>query len=158
MELLASLAAWLDGLGLRAFAGGDNYPWINTIHLLGLVMGVGGIGILDLRFAGLWRSIPIEPLARALTPIAITGFVILIASGVLLFAADGAALARSGTFRTKLLLIALALANAGAFRLIYGQRLALWESGPPVLGRAMGLASIVLWLSVGFCGRMIAYS
>ncbi len=158
MELLTGLAAWLDSLGLRAFAGAGNYPAINTIHLLGLVMGVGAIGILDLRFAGLWRTIPIEPLARALTPIAVAGFAILITSGLLLFAADGRALAGSGTFRTKLLLIALALTNAAAFRLAYGGRLALWEYEPPPMGRAMAIASILLWLSVGLCGRMIAYS
>jgi hypothetical protein len=158
VELLTGLAAWLESLGLRAFAGGGNYPAINSIHLLGLVMGVGAIGILDLRFAGLWRAIPIEPMARALTPIAVTGFIILIASGLLLFAADGRALAGSGTFRTKLLLIALALSNAAAFRLAYGGRLSLWEFEPPAMGRAMAVASIGLWLSVGLCGRMIAYS
>jgi hypothetical protein len=155
--VLTEIAAWLDGAGLRAWAN-DAYPAINTLHLLGLVMGVGGIGVLDLRFAGLWRSIPIQPLARALTPIALTGFTILLATGILLFAADGASLAGSGTFRTKLLLIAFALANAATFRVMYGARLALWESQPPTPARIMAVLSIALWLAVGTQGRMIAYS
>ena len=76
-------------------------------------------------------------------------------SGSVLFAADAAALAQSDTFRTKLVLIALALANAIAFRLLYGRSPA---DPPPVSARLMAAASVLLWLSVGTLGRMIAYS
>ena len=58
-------------------------------------------------------------------------------------------------FRTKLLLIALALTNAIVFRLVFGR------SPPepvPVTARLMGLASLLLWLSTATMGRMIAYT
>lgn len=156
---LLAWAQWLDAAGLRQWAGGGAwvYPLANTLHLLGLVMLVGGIGVVDLRLAGLWRGLPVAPLSRALTPVALAGLAILVASGTVLFAADGEALARSATFHRKLILIALALANALVFRLAWQGRA---EAGEPLpaLGRAMAAASLLLWLSVGTLGRMIAYS
>lgn len=152
VETLAVLATRLDGLGLRVWAS-DAYPTINTLHLLGLVMLVGGIGVVDLRTMGLWRALPLPALSRALTPVAIAGLAIMATTGVLLFASDGAALAQSDTFRTKLLLIAAALANAVAYRILWRR-----STTPPVGARIMAGVSLILWLAVGTWGRMVAYS
>lgn len=151
---LAAAAAWLDGAGLRAWAGGAAYPYVNTVHLLGLVMLVGAIGVVDLRIAGAWRQLPVRRLSQALTPVAVAGLLVLVPSGLLLFAADGAALARSGVFHWKLALIAAALANAAWFRWQWGDAL----DHPPPAARAMALASLTLWLAVGTAGRFIAYA
>ena len=141
-----------------AWAGGEIYPIANLVHILGLVMLVGGIGILDLRLVGLFRRIPIGALAAALTPIAIAGLLLMVPSGATMFASDASTLVNSGTFRTKLLLIGLALANAIAFRFIWQKRIAEWDINPPIWGRLMAAASILLWLSVAALGRWIAYS
>ena len=140
------------------WAGGGIYPIANVVHLLGLVMLVGGIGVLDLRLIGLLRRIPTEPLAAALTPIAISGLLLMIPSGATMFASDAWTLVNSWTFQTKLLLIGLALANAIAFRLIWQKRIGQWDVNPPLWGRVMAAASILLWLSIAAFGRWIAYS
>lgn len=121
-------------------------------------MLVGGIGLLDLRLAGLFRRIPTEPLASALTPIAIGGLILMIPSGATLFASDAATLVNSTTFRWKLLLIALALSNAIAFRFLWQSRIGQWDVDPPIWGRLMAAISLLLWLSVAAMGRWIAYS
>lgn len=156
---IGAAAAWLDAAGIGGWArgSGDVYPIANVFHLLGLVMMVGGIGVVDLRIAGAWRAIPVEPLARALTPVAVAGLALMVASGTVLFAADGAALARSGTFQTKLFLIAAALANAALFRWRWRGG-AGWDGEPSVAARLLALLSIGLWLSIAYAGRMIAYS
>lgn len=156
---LLALAGWLDAAGVGGWSRGSAwvYPAANTLHLLGLVMLVGGIGVVDLRLAGLWRAIPAAALARALTPVAIAGLAILVATGLVLFAADGVALARSATFHRKLVLIGFALANALAFRLLWQKRVEAGDSAPP-LARAMAALSLLLWLAVGTFGRLIAYS
>ena len=140
------------------WAGGEAYPIANLVHILGLIMLVGGIGILDLRLIGLFRRIPTAALAAALTPIAIAGLLLMVPSGATMFASDASTLVNSGTFRTKLLLIALALANAVAFRFIWQGRIAQWDLDPPIGGRVMAAASILLWLSIAALGRWIAYS
>lgn len=129
------------------------YPLANLIHLLGLVLLVGGIGFLDLRLAGCFRALPLAALSRALTPLAITGLLLLVLSGAVLFAADAGALVRSPRFQLKLLLIALAIANAVLFR-----RLWKGESTPGPALRLIAVLSLLLWLGVASLGRLIAYA
>lgn len=131
--LLTAAATWLDAVGVGPWARGSAmvYPVANTLHLLGLVMLVGGIGVVDLRVIGLWRTLPIAALSSALTPIAIGGLFVMAASGTILFAADGDALARSQTFARKLIVIALALANAAAFRLLWRAKFDVWRGAVP---------------------------
>ena len=147
-----------SGFGLWASQSALAYPVANVIHLFGLVMLVGGIGILDLRLAGAFRQLPVAPLAKALTPIALAGLAMMVPTGAILFAADAETLVNSDTFRWKLALIALALTNALVFRWLWQRRLAGWDGEPPAAGRLMAAASILLWLGVATLGRWIAYS
>ena len=151
--MLSVAADWLAAAGVKAWAAGDAYPWLNTLHLLGLVMLVGAIGVVDLRVAGAWRALPAAALSRALTPVAIGGLAIAATTGVCLFAADGSTLAASDVFKLKLAMLTLALGNALVFRRMWGRAL----DAPPVGARMMATASLALWLAVGLCGRMIAY-
>jgi hypothetical protein len=154
---LANLAERVAGTPFAEWAATSSwaYPAANVLHLLGLVLLIGGIGLLDLRMIGAFRRVPLRPLAEALTPLGIAGLALLAASGSVLFAADAAALAESGTFRNKLALIAAALVNAFVFRLLYGRGPA---DPPPLPARLMAAASLAFWLLVGTWGRMIAYS
>lgn len=159
MEPLLTAAAWLDAIGIGPWARGSSlvYPVANSLHLLGLVMLVGGIGVVDLRIVGAWPGLPIDALSRALTPVAIAGLIVMAGSGAILFAADGAALAKSDIFVRKLILIGAALANAVAFRVLWRDRLAGWAGHVPLAARAMAALSLLLWLSAGALGRWIAY-
>lgn len=128
------------------------YPVANILHLLGLVMLLGAIGIVDLRVAGAFRALPLRPTVAALTPIGVAGLVLLALTGPLLFAADAVALAKSDVFARKLVLIGIAVANALLFR--WG-----WRRGgePSAWLRAAAIASLLLWLTVAALGRLIAY-
>lgn len=132
------------GIGPWSRASAFAYPWANVAHVLGAIALVGAIGVVDLRLAGLWRALPAEPLTRALVPVAIGGFLVMVASGAILLAADGPALAKSGWFQVKLGLIGVAGANAMLFR----WRRAGW----------LAAVSLGLWVAVVVAGRMIAYS
>lgn len=157
--LILAAADWLDAIGLGPWArsGAWVYPVANTLHLLGLVMLVGGIGILDLRVLGLWRRLPLAALSRALTPVAVAGLAVIVPTGVVLFAADGQALAGSAVFERKLVLILFALVNAAAFRWIHGSGIDGWGDRAPMSARIMSGLSLLLWLAIGTLGRWIAY-
>jgi hypothetical protein len=134
------------------------YPVANLVHLLGLVMLVGPIAALDLRLLGVGRhNITVPATSRFLTPFAVCGTLLLLPSGTMLFAADAASLAGSRLMQIKITLVILALANAVLFRLLWSRQLGSWDTAPPTFGRLQAAASIGLWLSVGYCGRMIAY-
>jgi hypothetical protein len=152
---LLILAGWLESAGISLWIRQVPwaYPATNTLHLLGLVMLVGSIGVVDLRVLGLWRQLPIGALSAALTPIAVAGLVLQGVTGLALFAADAEALAGSDIFQVKLALVSLALLNAAAFRLVWRGD----QATARPLARLSAGASLGMWLAVGALGRLIAY-
>ncbi|HET8727860.1 MAG TPA: hypothetical protein VFO41_10145 [Alphaproteobacteria bacterium] len=133
------------------------YPIANLLHLLGLTLLVGAMVLLDLRLLGTARSVPLAPFSRFLTPVAIAGLTIMLASGFSLFAADGAPLAGNPIFQIKAAIIALGIANALTFRALWRRSLPSWDQHPPALGRAQAALSLALWCSAATAGRLIAY-
>lgn len=93
-----------------------------------------------------------------LTPFGIAGLVLMVVSGFVMFAADAGALFVSDTYRRKMILILLALVNAGAYRLAWRRRLPDWDATAPRVARALALTSLLLWLTVAALGRLIAYT
>ena len=129
------------------------YPLVNTLHIVGIALLFGAIVPLDLRLAG-WRreAASVESLSSLLLPVAIVGFVLAALAGLLLFATDARAYAASPLFQAKLLLIALALANAYALRKVD------WRNAGSSRRVALaGAASLFLWLGVILLGRLIGY-
>lgn len=133
------------------------YPAANLAHILGLALLVGAIVALDLRLLGVVRAVPADAASRLLTPIAVAGLALLALSGPALFAADAGPLADHPLMQAKMLLLVLALVNAGLFRALWQRRLAQWDAAAPAWGRGQAAASIALWLAVAACGRLIAY-
>lgn len=129
------------------------YPLANLVHLLGMILLIGGIGLLDLRIIGAFRALPLMLLSRALVPVGLTGLMLMLLSGPLLFAADAVALSRSSIFAWKLGLIALALGNAAIFRLSWDG--SIKEASARL--RIMAGLSITCWLGAACLGRLIAY-
>ena len=129
------------------------YPLVNALHIVGVALLFGAIVPLDLRLAG-WRreSSAVDGLSRLLLPVAVFGFLLAALAGLLLFATDARAYAASPLFQAKLLLIALALANALALR-----RVDWRNAGSSRRVALAGAASVILWLGAILLGRLIGY-
>jgi hypothetical protein len=80
-------------------------------------------------------------------------------SWTVMFVSDPSALVRNPAFRTKMVLVLLAASNAAAFNLGAFQRLRVAAPGRPVPAgaKAVAAASLLLWVAVVVCGRLIAY-
>lgn len=154
LTLAGQLEASPVGAAMRGTRG--LYPAVNTAHLLGVVLLVGGIGVVDMRVLGFGRAVPLAALSRYLTPAAIAGLILLTVSGVLLFCADAGPFTRSSLFQAKLVLIALGVLNAWAFRRRFGD----FEDGaePTLPARLMAAASLGLWTGATVVGRWLAYA
>jgi len=151
MEALAlALEGSALGSGLRRSL--VLYPAVNLVHLTGLVMLVGGIGLLDLRILGFGRTVPLVALSRFVTPIAITGLLLMAASGVLMLAPDASGLIRSPLFLAKMTLVAVGVINALLFRRLFGHL-----ERAPGRARLMALGSLAIWLTVAGLGRWVGY-
>jgi len=135
------------------------YPLVNAAHIVGLALLFGAIVALDLRLVGLWPSVPLEPLARTLLPVAIGGLTIAVLTGALLFSVHAVKYAGIGAFQLKLGLIAAGLLNALLLHRSAAWKSAIGQPGGalPIRLRAGALLSILLWGAVILCGRLIAY-
>jgi hypothetical protein len=160
VEIDAALAA-LTGSGL-ARAMRDSrwlYPVVESAHIAGFVVLVGGIFAVDLRLLGASRGTSVRALARHILPWSIAALLLVVPTGLAMFAAEARALAENDAFRLKLVLLAVAAVNAGAFHAGPYRRVERWDRDvlPPPAARFAALLSLALWLGVIFAGRLIAY-
>jgi hypothetical protein len=151
--VIEEAALWLSALAPAEWVrkSAYAYPVLEALHITGIALLVGALALVDLRLAGFWRALPLEPLARAALPLAGRGFVLAAASGALMAIAGATELAHNRAFQLKLLLLALALVNALAFH----RRRSLMRAD--ATARVQALLSLVLWIALIFAGRFIAY-
>lgn len=146
-----------SGLGEAMRSSAVLYPAANVLHLVFIILLVGPIVALDLRLLGLGRRIDAAALDRYLTRFAYVALPMIVVTGFALFSADATALAGNTAFRSKLLLVALGLANALVFRLLWRRGLGGWDVAPPPLARLQSAGSVAIWLGAVASGRLIAY-
>jgi hypothetical protein len=135
------------------------YMAANVLHILSLMVFFGAVAVMDLRLAGFFSATWPGSLLRRARLIAILGFVGLVTSGSLLFAAEASHVVVNPVFRIKAALIGLALINIAGFEyFVAGKVRDLQPHAPlPFSARAVGVTSIAIWLAVAACGRLIAY-
>lgn len=155
-------ASWAQALESSAFAawvrGGAAYLVANVLHLFGLALIVAPMLLLDLRLLGVGRAhFPLPATSAALTACALTGAAFSLTSGAAMFAADATSLFVNPVLRTKLVLLALAVANALAFRWLWSNDVIRADRPAPPFARAQLLLSMALWLAIPVLGRWIAY-
>ncbi|MGH8257861.1 MAG: hypothetical protein ACRET0_16790 [Steroidobacteraceae bacterium] len=135
------------------------FPFLQSLHFIGMTMLLGVVGAIDLRVLGVARAIPLAPLHRFL-PLAFIGFGINLITGICFFCHDPWVYAFNISFRIKMLLIVLAGLNAMWFRL--GVFLDLERWGPGIeasrLAKVISAVSILIWLGVITAGRYIAFT
>jgi hypothetical protein len=139
--------AGLPGLAAHPWA----YPALEVVHIVGIALLVGNLVLLELRVWGAAPELPLRPLARLSVMLALAGFALLAASGLLMFATQPAELLANRAFVLKVALILLAGLNAAAFHARGG------VGRPDRTARALTSLSLGLWLAVIICGRWIAY-
>jgi hypothetical protein len=136
--------AWLKA---NAFA----YPALEVVHIVAIAIVFGTLWIVDLRLLGAMKSLPLQPIARALLPCTLIGFAIAATSGLIMFATRAADLVSNTAFLVKLLLLFAAGTNAG----ILHSRGTLNDAS--IFTKAQACVSLFLWLAIITCGRWIAY-
>ncbi|MDX7767052.1 hypothetical protein [Aeromonas caviae] len=154
-HLLEHLAALPISNWIRASAWA--FPLINTGHIFGLALLFGTIAVVDLRLVGFARWIGAYQTAALLLPFSMGGFILAVATGLLMFLADPRQYWYNSYFPWKLAFIAAAGTNAGWLHLTCWRTVANWEDQPPVQARIAGIFSIILWSGAILCGRLMAY-
>jgi hypothetical protein len=135
------------------------FPVANVGHVLALALFAGALAVMDVRLlGGLAATSPAHVLMRARS-VAIAAFILLAATGFLLFTAEASHLILNPVFQIKLALIGLGLLNLAIFE--FGVKRLVTGLGPgatmPASAKTAGFMSLAIWLAVAACGRTIAY-
>jgi len=153
---------WLENtpVGSAMRNSGWIAPTIEIFHICGIIALLTSTTILALRLLGCtFRTEPVSKLAKRLLPWARFGFILLVATGFLLFSSEATKYYVNLVFRLKMLMIVLAGLNALIFQWTVYKRVATWDeaSTSPLGARLAACFSILLWAGAVVAGRLIAY-
>jgi hypothetical protein len=157
------LLEWLQNTSIATAIRENDilFPWIESVHVLALVVVVGSISIVDLRLLGLAsRERPIGGLLREVLPVTWSAFAIAATAGTLLFSSKAVDYAHNAVFEAKMVLLALAALNMVVFHGFTGRHVDDWKAGAaaPWAAQLAGLTSLILWIGVVACGRWIGFT
>ena len=139
------------------------YPAVEIVHIVGIGLLFGSIVVFDLRLLGFSRNISVKRLASHVLPWSAGSFLLIVPSGLLMFTAHATEFIDSEVFVIKMLLIMAAGVNAALFHTITFRTADVWDSEemrklpPPPSARLAGGLSLLIWISVIACGRLLAY-
>jgi hypothetical protein len=158
----AGVLALLEASDLAAAMRGSlwMYPIVEIVHITGFVILVGSVAMFDLRVLGFGRSLPLQALGRHLLPWSAASLALIVPAGLMMFSAHPHDFIGNKVFQLKLLLIGAGGVNAGLFHAGVYRSAAQWNAGVPAppLARMHALASLVIWIAVICCGRLLAYT
>jgi hypothetical protein len=160
---IVDILQWLEGTALATAVVESPYgfPAVVAVHILALAFSVGLLLWVDLRMAGLaLRGSRVTDVYRGLAPWFLAGFALMLASGLVLFAAFATRAYVNDFFRIKMAALVLAGVNALVFHFVTQRSSAEWDAlaRPPAGVRAAGYASLALWAIVILAGRMMSYT
>lgn len=135
------------------------YPALEIVHIAGIVILVGAAFLFDLRLLGYRKGQSVYHLSAYLLPVSRKGLLLIIPSGILLFITNARALGVDPVFWTKMALLLVAALNVMVFHQF------IFNKGTPLSSgrefhfsaRISALVSIVSWIGIIICGRLLAY-
>ena len=158
-----SVCEWLQNLpwasGIKHSAW--QFPLIESVHSLGLSAMLWPAALLDLRLLGwVMPRRAVSQVASQFLPWVWTGFVVMVTTGVVLFASEAVKCYNSPFFRVKLILLGCAGVNALVFHTTVFKNLDRWDekSSTPWRAKLAGATSLLVWIGVVAMGRGLAYA
>ncbi|MBC8023056.1 MAG: hypothetical protein H7Y14_08050 [Burkholderiales bacterium] len=135
------------------------YPAVEIVHIVGFAILVGSVVMFDLRVLGISRGISVRALARHLLPWSLAALVLIVPAGLMMFSAHANDFISNPAFQVKMGLLLAAGINAAIFHYGPYKTVAHWDTAAaaPGAARVSVALSIVLWVGVIACGRLLAY-
>ncbi len=154
-EWLQALAAWPVAAYLREATVA--YAALNAAHIFAIGLVIGSIVTLDLRILGMFRAVPLQPLAPPLSRVAAAGVLLAIATGFLLFSVRPVAYVNNPAFLAKVSLVGLGVVNALALRANRHWRVTREGAPPHASLRIAAVLSLLIWAGAVLAGRWIGF-
>ncbi|MFM1897680.1 MAG: hypothetical protein RLZZ385_2754 [Pseudomonadota bacterium] len=156
------MAVWLNGLesSTNLHESYYMYNWVESTHVLTLMVCLGMLFIIDLRMLGfVLPDVSAAKIAERLNIPMLVGFSIMFITGILLFYAVPVRSTQSIWLRIKLVIMVTAGINAWLFHKRMKESASSWENDrvAPRAIRLGAIYSLAAWSIIVICGRFIAY-
>src|SRR5262249_15874761 len=155
--------AWLQSTAIAKTIAENEvlFPWIESVHVLAVVLVVGTISVVDLRLlciASVRR--PVSQILHDVLPLTWGAFALAALSGALLFSSNATTYAGNFFFRLKVVLLGRAGLNMGGFPRAGARDVAQGESSrrTPAAAKLAGAVSLAIWISVVVFGRWTGFT
>ena len=134
-------------------------PLVQTIHILAIAAVVGSMGMLDLRVLGIAaRGQSLPNVRKRLLPWMWRALIVLFVTGSILVIGEPGRSLNNPIFQLKMLLLLIAIATTLLFtRSLRSADPAGDKARAPAFAKLAAIVSLVLWISIVFAGRWIAY-
>ncbi|HTE15635.1 MAG TPA: DUF6644 family protein [Burkholderiales bacterium] len=162
-----TISAFLSSLETTSIAfavreGERLFPWLESIHVLAIVLVVGFIAIIDLRLLG-WasRDRAISRLTAALLLMTWIAFAVATITGMLMFCAKATIYGANIYFLLKMGFLLLGGCNMLYFHKITNRGAEHWDASSratPQAAKVAGALSLLLWISVVAFGRWTGFT
>jgi hypothetical protein len=151
VEALAIAKAMRENLWL--------YPSVEIVHIVGFVVLAGAVVMFDLRVLGVSKAIPVRALARHLLPWSLAALLLVVPAGLAMFSAHAGDFLNNRAFQLKMALLLAAGLNAAYFHTSPYATVKDWDVGvsAPLAAKVSALLSILIWIAIIACGRLLAY-
>jgi len=150
-----------SSLGITIAESTWMFPTIETLHVIALVTVIGTIALVDLRLVGVkGHALRVSQLAKDTLPWTWGAFALAAITGGLLFISKASSYMINPYFLWKMGLMALAGMNMLYFHMTTWRTVEHWELDPsfPAMAKLAGWLSLLFWLGVVFCGRLIGFT
>jgi hypothetical protein len=152
---------WLENSSIATFFRQSLwlYPAVEIIHITGFAVLAGSAMLFDIRLLGFSPQLSVGKAARHLLFWARMSLIAVLPSGFILFMVDASTLVSNTAFQIKMALLVLAVVNALVFHTYTTRNIQSWNRNQPTppTAKCAGIFSIMLWVSIISCGRLIAY-
>jgi len=126
------------------------FPFLEVFHIAGFALSIGTIALVDFRILGFgMRHETASELMSDLHIWTMSGIILMLFTGLLMFSTDPDMYYLNAAFNTKMVCLVLGI----IFNYTIHRKAIL--SGAP--SKAIALVSLALWVSVIFCGIFIAF-
>ena len=156
-----NLLTWLEQSGFAAWIRESDsiwaYPFVLSLHAMGMSFIVGVSFAVDLRVLGFGSGLPLRPFERFF-PYMWLGFWVNTISGVILLIADATTKLANWTFYVKMVFVIGAVYLVSRMQRTYFRHPEeIDENHAPATAKALAIASIICWIGAITFGRLMAY-
>lgn len=159
---LNEICHWIDQTALSQAIQAAKWavPAVQTIHILAIAIVASSALMVDLRLLGVfWANRPIKDVMSRFLPLVWWPLLVLLATGVIMIIAEPARSLKNPAFQLKMLLLIAALVVTALFQFLQRRNASFGDprSGPRAAAATLAIVSMLLWSSIIFAGRWIAY-